>query len=198
VERRCGAGRRPEKEGGRVGLPGLGLAPLRHEPCPSIHEGSLGAGERTARRVTPTVRGRGYRRLRLGTGPWLWLLGAGLLPLSLLAPATTRPVGYFPPAIYIPRPWGPLLSLQSNSLLSLSLHDYTSLSTTSAASGRHPLSQSISLHSLPPSLFLSAVAVESMATRRRIVVSVSTPSSPDGEGMDKRCAGMLSTGFLEL
>ncbi|KAG2575648.1 hypothetical protein PVAP13_7KG377100 [Panicum virgatum] len=34
-----------------------------------------------------------------------------------MAPATTRPVGYFPPAIYIPRPCGPLLSLQSNSLL---------------------------------------------------------------------------------
>ena len=143
--RRCGAGRRPEKEGGRVGLPGLGLAPLRQEPCPSIHEGSLGAGERTARRVTPTVRGRGYRRLRLGTGPWLWLLGAGLLPLSLLAPATTRPVGYFPPAIYIPRPCGPLLSLQSNSPLRLSISLSLHLALNHLCCIRHPLSQSISL-----------------------------------------------------
>ena len=148
VVRRCGAGRRPEKEGGRVGLPGLGLAPLRHEPCPSIHEGSLGAGERTARRVTPTVRGRGYRRLRLGTGPWLWLL-ACCLSLSLSAGSCHHPPGWLlPPSYLYPPPlWAVALTPKQLSpqaqYLSLSLH----LALNHLCCIRHPLSQSLSLSS---------------------------------------------------
>lgn len=188
--RRCGAGTGRQRqahgkgggEGGRARGAPARLAPsalARHErallSCPSpIHERRGGA-------TTPPPATARYRPV----------------PLTAAAAALPHhPPGWLlPPQLFIsPGLCGPLLSLQSKPP-SLS----TSLSTTS---------ERLALLLHPPSPQCSSLSVVSRCgleladgDEARIAVCVSRPPRrrrTAGRGREERCAGMLSTGFLEL
>lgn len=154
----------------------------------------MGLPVAVARHAHPCEDGEGYQLPLPATAryrPVPLPAAAAAAALVFLPPPARLVTSFQRPAIYIPQPlWAVALTPKQLSLSSL----YTSLSTTSAASP-FVVSPSLYRHSHPLSF---GCCCGGDGDEARIVVWVFLLARRRGAGKEERCAGMLSTGFLEL